>query len=57
LDSSSSTTSEDRPSGWWYPDYPATQGKGRVALKAVLIPEGAVREVKVLCGNKALGNL
>jgi len=37
-----------------YPEYPATQAKGKVALKAVLTPEGAVREVKVLSGNKAL---
>jgi TonB family protein len=37
-----------------YPDYPATQAKGRVALKAVLTPEGTVREVKVLSGNKVL---
>ena len=37
-----------------YPEYPATQAKGKVVLKAVLTPEGAVREVKVLSGNKAL---
>ena len=37
-----------------YPEYPATQAKGMVALKAVLTAQGAVREVKVLSGNKAL---
>lgn len=46
-----------RPPRWVvYPEYPATHANGEVALKAVLTPEGAVREAKVLCGDKLLAD-